>query len=307
MSEPNDSLIARDVAVPAATEVAASAGQLLRAARERAGLHIAALAVSLKVPVKRVEALEADQWDVFPDTIFARALASSVCRALKIDAAPILDRLPKAHSSSGLSDDRGINAPLTTPGFSVGNSIFDQLSKPVVLVGLALLIGALVLIFFPSMDHFEEMIVTPSQKVFAPASVTDPVAVPLAESVVLKEKTSIQNDQAQTMAMSSSEAVSSPPGQGDGGVRAAPVVMEPLSGAQLVFKSRGSSWVEVTDAKGTLQLRKILETGDSVEVAGVLPLSVVVGRADVIDIQFRGKPFDLQAVTKSNVARFEVK
>ena len=35
-----------------------SAGALLREAREAAGLHIGALAVSLKVPVKKLEALE---------------------------------------------------------------------------------------------------------------------------------------------------------------------------------------------------------------------------------------------------------
>ena len=44
-----------------------SAGALLRSAREAAGLHIAALAVSLKVPVKKLEALEQDRMDLLPD------------------------------------------------------------------------------------------------------------------------------------------------------------------------------------------------------------------------------------------------
>ena len=38
-----------------------TAGALLRAAREASGLHIAALAVAMKVPVKKLEALEADR------------------------------------------------------------------------------------------------------------------------------------------------------------------------------------------------------------------------------------------------------
>ena len=37
-----------------------SAGSMLRQAREMAGLHIGALAVALKVPVKKLEALEAE-------------------------------------------------------------------------------------------------------------------------------------------------------------------------------------------------------------------------------------------------------
>lgn len=69
-----------DVAAPQVT-----AGELLRQAREAAGLHVAALAVSMKVPVKKLEALEADRLDLLPDAVFVRALASSVCRTLKID------------------------------------------------------------------------------------------------------------------------------------------------------------------------------------------------------------------------------
>jgi cytoskeleton protein RodZ len=65
-----------------------TAGTLLREARMEAGLHIAALAVALKVPVAKLEALEADNFAVLPDTVFVRALASSVCRTLKIDSAP---------------------------------------------------------------------------------------------------------------------------------------------------------------------------------------------------------------------------
>jgi cytoskeleton protein RodZ len=38
-----------------------------------------------------------------------------------------------------------------------------------------------------------------------------------------------------------------------------------------------------------------------------MPLAVVVGRADAIEVQVRGLAFDLTSVAKDNVARFEVK
>ena len=41
----------------------ASPGEMLRAARQAAGVHIEALAVSLKVPISKLEALEADDFD----------------------------------------------------------------------------------------------------------------------------------------------------------------------------------------------------------------------------------------------------
>jgi cytoskeleton protein RodZ len=34
---------------------------------------------------------------------------------------------------------------------------------------------------------------------------------------------------------------------------------------------------------------------------------VVIGRADVTDVEVRGKPFGLEKISKENVARFEVK
>jgi cytoskeleton protein RodZ len=73
------------------------------------------------------------------------------------------------------------------------------------------------------------------------------------------------------------------------------------------MRARGPSWVEVTDATGAVQLRKTLNAGESVAVSGALPLSVIVGRADAIDVQVRGQAFELRPLAKDNVARFQVK
>ena len=85
-----------DEAVGAAGAGAAqrSAGRLLREAREAQGLHIAALAAAIKVAPRKLELLEADRFDELPDATFTRALAQTVCRALKIDPAPVLALLP---------------------------------------------------------------------------------------------------------------------------------------------------------------------------------------------------------------------
>ena len=76
---------------------------MLRAAREKRGLHIAALAASIKVSPRKLEALETDRYDELPDLTFTRALAQTVCRALKIDAEPVLAKLPHVgrHAQAG--------------------------------------------------------------------------------------------------------------------------------------------------------------------------------------------------------------
>ena len=94
------------------TAAAPSAGRLLREARERQGLHIAALAAAIKVAPKKLELLEADRFDALPDATFTRALAQTVCRALKIDPAAVLVLLPPVTAGHRLEQvGGGLNAP----------------------------------------------------------------------------------------------------------------------------------------------------------------------------------------------------
>ena len=75
----------------------------------------------------------------------------------------------------------------------------------------------------------------------------------------------------------------------------------------MTFSARGQSWVEVTDAKGTVVLRRTLAAGEVVGATGVLPMAAVVGKADSTQVEVRGKPLDLLPLARDNVARFEVK
>ena len=129
---------------------AVKAGDLLRAAREASGLHIAALAVSLKVPVRKLEALETNQFHELPDAVFVRALAASVCRSLKIDSGPILQLLPASNAPRLVRDNGGLNAPFRSSGDVAAQTRFGQLSRPMLIAVLVLLFGALLLIFLPT-------------------------------------------------------------------------------------------------------------------------------------------------------------
>jgi len=84
-------------------------------------------------------------------------------------------------------------------------------------------------------------------------------------------------------------------------------VAAPALPAVLELSGRGESWIEVTDAAGQPKLRKTIVEGEVIRVTGQLPLSVIVGRADVVSVSVRGKPFDLTPLARENVARFEVK
>lgn len=317
-------VLAAEVEASAVGEAAApqaTAGELLRQAREAAGLHVAALAVSMKVPVKKLEALESDRFDLLPDAVFVRALASSVCRTLKIDPGPVLALLPQTTAPQLRPDASGINAPFRAPGDVATVSMWNQLSRPGVLAALALLAGALVLIFFPTMERKDGSIssVTSSEVVVVapiPAQEPQPVAAVGKPAARLAEAVVPASSVAPVSASKPPVVAVIPPAPVVAAVApavspaASAAVGMPASAAGsgvLAFKARGSSWVEVTDAQGVIQLRRTLIAGETVGVSGALPLSVVIGRADATEVLVRGKPFSLETVARENVARFEVK
>lgn len=79
---------------PAMPLVPPTPGALIKAGRQSAGIHLAVLSANLKVTIKQLEALEADQFDRLSGTVFARALAAKVCRFIKIDPDPVLALMP---------------------------------------------------------------------------------------------------------------------------------------------------------------------------------------------------------------------
>jgi cytoskeleton protein RodZ len=267
----------------------ATAGQLLRRAREAEGLHIAALAVALKVPVKKLEALEADRLDLLADLVFARALAGSFCRVLKVDPAPILARFPRSDGPRLKTDETGINEPFKGPqGAGAVHRIIELARKPLVIGVLVLVIGTLLLVFVPR------------RAVLLGQVSEDSPAVQQASVVA---GTDVGGTLAHVLPHAEVKTLSAPPAQ----AVSAPVPEAAIEAPLLQLNARGTSWVEVVDAKGVVQLRRVVAAAEKVSLSGVAPLSVVLGKAGNVEVVVRGKAIDVTASTRDNVARFEVK
>ncbi|GAB3760262.1 DUF4115 domain-containing protein [Ramlibacter monticola] len=306
------------------TDDGVSAGTLLRQAREAAGLHVATLAANLKVPVRKLEALEEDQYEELPDAVFVRALASSVCRTLKIDPMPVLQRLPQNPQPRLAERAYAVNEPFHSPKDGPLPGLLAQVSRPVVLTVVALLLGALVLIFLPLAQRSYDSVAPggsepapapaaaeprPEQGTSAPAigaapglpatpaSAAGPVPTPAAVTQA-PEVAGMQLRTSPGTAAVPAAAAPAPAVGASGPVQTTGIV---------VFRARAQSWVQVKDASGTTVMQRLLEPGESAGVDGPLPLSVVVGSAQSTEVQVRGKPFDIARLSRDNVARFEVK
>ena len=314
-------LVASSAADTPGQGMSVTAGALLRDAREAAGLHIAALAVALKVPVAKLEALEADNFSALPDMVFVRALASSVCRTLKIDPQAVLALLPQGEGPRLSAGDVGLNAPVkgfagrssAAPFKGAGTRSF------VWAVGL-LLIGAALMMFLPrGLDaDLSALLKQPETTTKIPMPTGD-VAQEISAAVGAEERVP---SAAPAPAAAAGVGVELPAGESikPAGIASHPIVLPSVEASApssapatdapsgvLAFKARSESWIQVRDAAGALVLQRNLAPNELVSVSGVLPLAVVIGRADATEVFVRGKPYDIGPVSRENVARFEVK
>ena len=318
-------LVASSAADTPGQGMSVTAGALLRDAREAAGLHIAALAVALKVPVAKLEALEADNFSALPDMVFVRALASSVCRTLKIDPQAVLALLPQGEGPRLSAGDVGLNAPVkgfagrssAAPFKGAGSRSF------VWAVGL-LLIGAALMMFLPrGLDaDLSALLKQPETTTKIPMP-TGNVAQEISVAVGAEQRVpSAAPAPAPAAAAAVGVGVELPAGESikPAGIASHPIVLPSVEASApssapaadapsgvLAFKARSESWIQVRDSAGALVLQRNLAPNELVSVSGVLPLAVVIGRADATEVFVRGKPYDIGPVSRENVARFEVK
>jgi cytoskeleton protein RodZ len=285
-----------------------TAGQLLRQARLAAGIDIAALAGLIKVPVAKIEAIEADRHDGLPGAAFTRGLAQALCRALKVDPEPILARLPRAEGDRLEGVNRGLNTP-----FRADRALSWDLSllrRPIVwgpLLFLALAVAVWLMPVapfgqggndrwpsWPAGSGSPASSVTPATTADGPGGLAVPPPAPPASAASVAGFAPVST--------TSIEVVHSAP----------PVVVpasEPdsLQSRPLVLRAGASSWVEVRDVRGAVLLSRTLQPGETVGVTGQLPFQAIVGNAAETMVTVHGRALDIATFTRDNVARFEVR
>jgi cytoskeleton protein RodZ len=278
------------------TTNSSSAGSLLRQARVAKGMHIATLAAAIKVPQRKLELLEADQWDELPDMAFARALAQTVCRVLKVDSAVIMGLLPTAKTHRIEQLGEGLNAPFRERAGQDDPPAWSWLRYPAVWGGLLVLAAALSLYAIP----------------------TDWVRLPAwLPTVPDRSRDGTGPTDAATSSPSPGIVTETVPATVLGApvptvVEASPAVpANPLDHAldpntPLELRVTSPSWIEVQDGRGKALLGRIVQPNEPVYVGGAPPLRLKIGNASATEVRFRGQRIDLSASTRDNVARLDL-
>ncbi len=302
--------------------LAVTAGQLLREARLKAGINLAVLSVTLKVPVRQLEALEADELDPGKGPVFYRGLASSVCRHLQTDSAPILALLPQTSAQleplrssiepEGSESSLGISS--IPWGLMVSSKVFWGATLMLFLTGAFLWlpapsqwawlddVKALMADEAVSQEANEPMVVAPAMVLGTTSPLTDVFATTAAAAP------SAVSASATTQVTATAAALPTPVQTAPAAQASSSVDVAPFGpGPEWVFFATADSWLEVRNAQKAVVWSGVVKAGESARIQSPLPVNVVVGRAQVVTATLRGQAFDLKPHTQSTVARFEVK
>ena len=293
---------------------AQEAGALLRDARLKQNLHIAALAASIKVAPAKLEALEAGRFDELPDATFARALAQSVCRVLKIDAQPVLALLPTGAAAALEKVDAGLNTPFRERQGRAAPADWLLPRQPALWVALLLVGAAAAVALMPgswvgrwtpssgesaTTEARVETTITPPVATDTAASVAAPTVTTAPTTATLPSAAPLDAPAASVPVAAASPMPASPVA-----TAAAPVAAPSAAGAQLT--ARQATWVQVSDARGQVLLSRIVQAGEVVELTGPRPLRLRIGNVRGTELVDHGQAIDLASRTRDNVLNLEL-
>jgi cytoskeleton protein RodZ len=293
------------LAQDAVPESTVSAGTMLRAGREAAGLTIAAVAQQLKLAPRQVSALEDGDFAGLPGRTFVRGFIRNYARLLRLDADQVLAALPD--TAAPAANEHPSLAPTPRP---MGELPADANHRP----SPARWAIPLALVAVVTVAAVYEMARPPAEPA-RPAAIDKPAPAPAPAAPAADAAPAVLPGSATTVLpnplASDDKAGSAPdhamPGPDTGSAPVAGALPTDAASAPLVLTFQGTSWAEVRDATGTPVLSVTGNAGEVHAVGGRPPFDVVLGSAAAVGVTWLGKAYDTTPFTKQNVAKFTLR
>jgi cytoskeleton protein RodZ len=247
-------------------------GARLRKAREAAGLTQADVASRLKMPVRVVQSLEAEDWSRLGAPVFVRGQLRSYSRLLGLMTAPMV-------AASGVAV---VEPPVLVPRTYTPpmQRLTEQLARR--LVYIVLTAAIIVPVWLATRPHLGIV-----------AHDSAPLDMPVQSKTI-------------SVGSAASPAGVAQPDPSPLVASLAPMPSSAPQGPELALRLRGDSWVQVTATDGHTLEQSLLHAGDERRFPVAEIGSVVLGNASAVTVSRDGRPLDLAPYLRSNVARFTV-
>jgi cytoskeleton protein RodZ len=260
-------------------------GERLRAAREVLGLDTAAVAASLKLSKRQIDALEASDWSKLPGIAFIRGFVRNYARVVQLDAAELLADLD-APPPTALR----LDLPQNTSAVLPQSGQAQKRDYAAVLGGVILVMIAVVAYYVVPPDFWQSNPREVPPVAAEPAALFPPAGLSATETV---------EPPVVTAEMVSGTAVAPAPAPA-----AASAAVD--SGKRLKLTFAQPSWVEIRDGSGQIIYSQLNPAGSEREIEGQPPYIMVVGNAAHVTVRYQGRNIELQPRSKDDVARVTV-
>lgn len=304
-----------------ATTTPETVGQRLRAARERAGWNQERLAGEMCLPLQRLQALEADEYEHFGGEVFIRGFLRRAATVLNVPA----DELVDAYATASGTRHPAEILPALPPG-RVPRTGMPGWAGPA--TGAVMVAAVMALAWWTVRPASEEPAplplaeepaalpqalpeAEPAPPVSAPepteAVVATPAESPVAAPLPATEATP-SGTVTEALALPEALAETPVPPEAEADTQALPEpALELPVMVQLRFEFTEDCWVEVSDAREQRLVYRLYRAGDVARLSGVPPLAVFLGNAEGVRLTVDDEPVAVrQAATRNGTARLTV-
>jgi cytoskeleton protein RodZ len=307
-----------DDAPPAEAGPASSSfGQRLRSGRKAKGLSRTEAAQRLKLPLRLIERIEADDYAGIEEGVYLRGYLSSYARLVDVPVVAA-ETIAAQHTRA---------APLVATGkVSRSRYLFDRYSVSATYLILTALIvvpavwlathGGLEqnLVRTAPLDAPAVTIPVPAQPVTTNRADEEPAQTPSANDADVASAdtstavASVEPPKQERMPVIASMApfASQSPSIAESGSPSADASTAAHGAHSLTLKLTQPSWVEIVGSDGSKLEYSLLPAGAERSYSSDGPLSLRLGNADGAEVSLDGKPLDLTPFRRANVARVRV-
>ncbi len=303
----------------------ARCGAMLRASREEQNLTLQEIATRLRLSIKQIEALEADNFSALPEPTIVRGFIRNYAKQLKIDAAPLLD----AYSAIAPSSEP--HEMIVKPSANMKMTSYKKPNTGLyTLVGVAVLLGLGIWLFYQ--NYVQKP--SPTKEI---ADIGNVEVVPLPEPAlpIAEREANLQPSTELTLPSpqdaspttsappeSTTEATNSVPTEQNVQAQlttppetvpsvATPIATEPAVVAKvgigrIELSATQETWVSVIDGNGNEVYSRTIFAGSREVINAKLPVDITVGNAGATNLSMNGKSYDLAPYSRNNVAHIKL-
>lgn len=276
----------------------ASVGAQLRAARERQGLSLADLASRLRLTEDQIAALEEEDFGYLHGETFVRGYLRNYARSLDLDPEAVIQTYQQSPTGPGGSEDIPLAPPTERPILEHPWRVALISLVLVVLVAggvLGLMAGGYVSLGGGSVPGATE---TPGEPPLAeagdeaPGEASSPVGgAEDGQTVEPEGDAEAGGSDLQGRFTAEPPEPIEPSGRGNNGSPGlAPQREAAPDPDEMRVRTWEKSWLEVTDARGRVLIRRLVSKGKELHLYGQAPFGVKVGNAAGVQLYYEEDP-----------------